>query len=110
MRIHAFTLAGTYVVLLCCLPAFGRPAQNNPSLLIANSLLTIDKTTLVLQLFSRAERFVTNWVGFYSPHRINNDGTLNSIRLRCFLTIFPPSMVIFRERFKRVLRELIPKR
>jgi hypothetical protein len=32
MLIRAFKFAGAYVFLLCCLPAFGQMAQNNPSI------------------------------------------------------------------------------
>ncbi len=31
MRIRAFTLAGAYAFLLCCIPALAQMAQNDPS-------------------------------------------------------------------------------
>ena len=56
MRIHAFTLAGAYVFLLCCLPAFGQMAQNNPSILPAKASPDTDDTVAILEVGAS-----TNW-------------------------------------------------
>jgi hypothetical protein len=56
MRIHAFTLTGAYVFLLCCLPAFGQMAQNNPSIHTAKSPTDTDDTVAILEVGAS-----TNW-------------------------------------------------
>ena len=48
MRIHTFTLAGAYVFLWCCLPAFGQMAQNNPSIHTTKASTDTDDTVAIL--------------------------------------------------------------
>jgi hypothetical protein len=56
MRIHTFTLAGAYVFLWCCLPAFGQMAQNNPSIHTTKASTDTDDTVAILEVGT-----ATNW-------------------------------------------------
>jgi len=56
MRIHAFTLAGAYVFLLCCSLAFGQRAQNDPSIHPTKTSKDTDDTVAILEVGAS-----TNW-------------------------------------------------
>jgi hypothetical protein len=56
MLIRAFTLAGAYVLLLCCLPAFGQTAQSNPSIHPTKASTDTDDTVAILEVGA-----ATNW-------------------------------------------------
>ena len=56
MRIHAFTLAGAYVFLWCCLPALGQMTQNNPSVHTTKASTDTDDPVAILEVGAS-----TNW-------------------------------------------------
>ena len=56
MRIRAFTLAGSYVFLLCCLPAFGQTVQNKASMHPTKAPTDTDDPVAILEVGSS-----TNW-------------------------------------------------
>jgi hypothetical protein len=56
MLIRAFKFAGAYVFLLCCLPAFGQMAQNNPSIHPTKASTDTDDTVAILEVGA-----ATNW-------------------------------------------------
>jgi hypothetical protein len=55
-RVHAFTLAGAYVFLSCCLPASGQMAQNDPSIHPARASTDTGDTVAILEVGAS-----TNW-------------------------------------------------
>ena len=55
-RVHAFTLAGAYVFLSCCLPASGQMAQNDPSIHPVKASTDTDDTVAILEVGAS-----TNW-------------------------------------------------
>src|SRR5246500_1344210 len=56
MRTPAFALAGACVFLLCCLPAFGQRAHNDPSIQTAKVSKDADDTVAILEVGAS-----TNW-------------------------------------------------
>src|ERR1700691_4566237 len=56
MLIRAFTLAGAYVLLLCCLTAVGQTAQSNPSIHPTKASTDTDDTVAILEVGA-----ATNW-------------------------------------------------
>jgi len=56
MRIPTFTLIGAYVLISCCLPAFGQMAQNNPSIRSTKASTDTDDTVVILEIGA-----ATNW-------------------------------------------------
>jgi hypothetical protein len=56
MRIPTFTLIGAYVLISCCLPAFGQRAQNNPSIRSTKASTDTDDTVVILEIGA-----ATNW-------------------------------------------------
>jgi hypothetical protein len=56
MRIPTFTLIGAYVLILCCLPAFGQRALNNPSIRSTKASTDTDDTVVILEIGA-----ATNW-------------------------------------------------
>jgi hypothetical protein len=56
MLIRAFTLAGAYVLLLCCLSALGQTTQSNPSIHPTKASPDTDDTIAILEVGA-----ATNW-------------------------------------------------
>ncbi len=56
MRAIAFTLAGAYIFLWCCLPVFGQTAQNNPSTHLIKPSTDSDDPVAILEVGAS-----TNW-------------------------------------------------
>ena len=56
MLIRAFTLAGAYVFLLCCLSALGQTTQSNPSIHPTKASPDTDDTIAILEVGA-----ATNW-------------------------------------------------
>jgi hypothetical protein len=56
MRIRAFTLAGAYFFLLCCLSASGQTASNDPSIHPTKAPKDADDTIAILEVGAS-----TNW-------------------------------------------------
>src|SRR6201996_5082753 len=56
MRIRAFTLAGAYALLGCCLPVFGQTTQNHSSITPTTASTDTDDTVAILEVGAS-----TNW-------------------------------------------------
>ena len=67
-RVHAFTLAGAYVFLSCCLPASGQMAQNDPSIHPAKASTDTDDTVAILEVGASTNWNVSGGAATFAPN------------------------------------------